>query len=123
MIQKTKKYIFIFLGIFFLILGLIGAVLPLLPTTPFLILTAICFNQGSDKFHRWLMEHPLLSPPIKDWQERRAIRVKYKIMASTMMSISLYFIVFNERIPMAGKISVIGFLLIVNIYIWTRNSR
>lgn len=123
MIVKTKKYFFIFLGLFFLGLGIVGIVVPLLPTTPFLILAAICFNQGSPRFHTWLLNHKLFGPPIIDWQKRRAIRIPYKIMATTMMSISVVFIFLNERIPSVGKISFLIFILSMNVYIWTRNSK
>ena len=61
-----------------LVLGLIGIVLPLLPTTPFILLAAFCFQKGSDRLHRWLMEHPRFGPLIADWRERGAIPRKAK---------------------------------------------
>lgn len=60
-------------------LGSIGAVLPLLPTVPFLLLAAFCFARGSDRFHSWLMNHPKFGPPIHDWQQHGAIRPRAKI--------------------------------------------
>ena len=68
-----------------LILGLIGIPLPLLPTTPFLLLSAFCFSQSSERLHNWLMTHPHLSPPIKNWQRHGAISIKGKIMAAISM--------------------------------------
>lgn len=68
-----------------LVLGLIGAILPLLPTTPFLLLAAFCFSQSSERLHNWLMSHPKLSPPIKDWQQHGAISTKAKILAAIAM--------------------------------------
>lgn len=61
-----------------LILGLIGVVLPLLPTTPFILLAAFCFQKGSDRLHRWLTEHPRFGPLIDDWRTRGAIPRKAK---------------------------------------------
>ncbi|MCL4143356.1 UNVERIFIED_CONTAM: hypothetical protein GTU68_037468 [Idotea baltica] len=61
-----------------LILGLIGVVLPLLPTTPFILLAAFCFQKGSDRLHRWLTNHPRFGPLIADWRERGAIPRKAK---------------------------------------------
>lgn len=61
-----------------LILGLIGIVLPLLPTTPFILLAAFCFQRGSDRLHRWLVNHPRFGPLIADWRERGAISRKAK---------------------------------------------
>ena len=61
-----------------LILGLIGIVVPLLPTTPFILLAAFCFQKGSDRLHRWLIEHPRFGPLIADWRQRGAIPLKAK---------------------------------------------
>jgi hypothetical protein len=65
-----------------------GAVLPILPTTPFLLLAAACFARSSPRFHRWLLEHPLFGPPIRDWQEHRSIRPRIKAFALTLLVIS-----------------------------------
>lgn len=54
-------------------LGLIGAVLPLLPTVPFMLLAAFCFARGSERAHAWLMNHPRFGPAIRDWQAHGAI--------------------------------------------------
>ena len=61
-----------------LVLGLIGVVLPLLPTTPFILLAAYCFQKGSDRLHLWLTRHPRFGPLIADWRERGAIPRKAK---------------------------------------------
>jgi len=56
-----------------LVVGLIGVVVPLLPTTPFILLAAFCFQRGSERLHRWLTHHPRFGPLITDWRERGAI--------------------------------------------------
>jgi uncharacterized membrane protein YbaN (DUF454 family) len=56
-----------------LALGLVGAVLPLLPTTCFVLLAASCYAKGSDRFHRRLMAHRVFGPMIRDWQQYRAM--------------------------------------------------
>ena len=56
-----------------LVTGLIGIVVPLLPTTPFLLLAAYCFQRGSERWHNWLVNHPRLGPPIRDWREHGVI--------------------------------------------------
>jgi uncharacterized membrane protein YbaN (DUF454 family) len=54
--------------------GIVGIVLPLLPTTPFMLLAAALFARSSPRFHRWLLAHPWFGPPIHDWQLYRGIR-------------------------------------------------
>ena len=64
-----KKKLLILLGSLSLFLGLLGIALPLLPTTPFLLLSATCYFHGSDKLYRWLMTHPTLGPYIHSFRE------------------------------------------------------
>ncbi|MBU2533442.1 MAG: YbaN family protein [Alphaproteobacteria bacterium] len=65
-------------GVLSLAIGLIGIVVPLLPTTPFVLLAAYCFQKGSDRLHRWLLEHPRFGPLIHEWRERGAIPPRAK---------------------------------------------
>ena len=76
-------------GWFFVVLGLIGIALPLLPTTPFLLLAAVCFSKSSDNIYRWLINHPTLGPPIINWREKRAITRRSKIVATLSMLVLL----------------------------------
>lgn len=120
MIQQLKKYFLMILGFVFLILGVVGVFMPLLPTTPFLILAALCFHQSSPKFHAWLMDHPWLGPPILDWQKHRVIRIQYKILASVMIISSCLFVVTKETIPRFGKVTFAFFILFVLGFIWSK---
>jgi uncharacterized protein len=69
------------LGLFSLGCGLLGVVLPLVPTTPFLLLSAYGFSRSSPRFHRWLTRHPRLGPPIRDWHAEGAISRRAKALA------------------------------------------
>lgn len=73
-------------GLLSLAAGIVGIVLPLLPTTPFLLLAAFCFARGSKRLHDWLVHHPRLGPPIHDWQKHGAISRRAKQLA--MLSIA-----------------------------------
>ena len=91
---KIKHSLLIVLGWFFIILAAIGALLPLLPTTPFLILALSCFANSSPRFHRMLLENKWLSPPLSQWQKSKTIRPKIKVrvmlLIITTFGISIY---------------------------------
>ncbi len=75
-------------GAALVVIGFAGIVLPLLPGVPLLILAAACFARSSPRLEHWLVTHPVLGPGIIAWRERRAISVKAKFMAVSMMTIS-----------------------------------
>ena len=76
------------LGFLFLLLALLGVFLPLLPTTPFLLLAAACFAESSEKWHRWLMNNRYFGPVIKDWHDKRCISKNSKMIA--ILSVLLF---------------------------------
>lgn len=98
-LHKTQRYIFMLLGAVFLLIGIIGIVLPVLPTTPFLLLTAACWARSSTRFHAWLLNHRWFGKPIRNWEENRVIPKKAKFLAWTMMAISCGMLFY--RLPMA----------------------
>jgi uncharacterized membrane protein YbaN (DUF454 family) len=118
----VTNYLLITLGWFFVIVGVIGAFLPILPTTPFLILAAICFSKGSPRLHKWLIDHPWLGAPIRDWETNRVIRRRNKILATTMIAAGALFIYLQPSIPWVGKLGYTAVILPVLVFIWTRNS-
>lgn len=73
------------LGGMFLGLGLLGIVLPVLPTTPFLLLAAGCFARSSPRLHGWLLGHRLFGPPIRNWEKNGAISRRSKWLAVVSM--------------------------------------
>jgi uncharacterized membrane protein YbaN (DUF454 family) len=68
--------------------GLVGIFLPLLPTTPFVLLAAWCFTRGCTRCERWLLAHPRFGPVVRDWRAHRAIPLRAKQLAWVMMAIS-----------------------------------
>lgn len=86
--NKGMRLLFIGLGSVFFMAGLIGVVLPVLPTTPFMILAAACWAKGSQRFHNWLITHRTFGKMVVDWQQHRAIPRKAKYLAWTMMTLS-----------------------------------
>lgn len=71
-----------------LCLGFVGIFLPLLPTTPFVLLAAFCFSRGSARWEAWLLSHPRLGPMVRDWRATRAVPLRAKQLAIGMMAVS-----------------------------------
>lgn len=80
-------------GIISLTLGTIGVFLPVLPTTPFVLLAAACFAKSSNRFHDYLMNNKHFGPIIKNWQENRTMPPKAKIIMSISIIISMSYLV------------------------------
>ncbi len=75
------------LGFLFLGLGLVGVFLPLLPTTPFVLLAAACFAQSSERMHRWILANPTFGPMVRDWEQKRCVSCRVKVIAITSMAL------------------------------------
>jgi len=75
-------------GVLSFAIGAIGAVLPLLPTVPFMLLAAFCFARGSQRFHLWLLEHPRFGPAIRNWQTHGAISRRAKRAATIAIALT-----------------------------------
>ncbi|RAI45780.1 YbaN family protein [Rhodoplanes roseus] len=86
------RALYLGLGCLMLVLGAIGAVLPLMPTTIFLIAAAWCFARSSPRLEAWLFEHPRFGPTLRAWRDDGAISTRSKLMACTGMTVG--FVVF-----------------------------
>lgn len=72
-----------------LVLGLIGVFLPVLPTTPFILLAAACYAKASERFHQKLLAHRSFGPIIREWEEYRSMPLRTKKFAVGLMSLSI----------------------------------
>ena len=70
-------------------MAILGAVLPLLPATPFVLLSLYFFNRSSPRMAQWILSHPWLGPPVLRWQKSRSVSWRIKIWAITVMSSSM----------------------------------
>lgn len=86
--HATVRALWLIGGVAALVLGVVGIFLPLLPTTPFVLLAGFCFSRGSQRWDDWLLNHPRLGPPVRDWRQHRAVPVRAKQLATVMMTAS-----------------------------------
>lgn len=84
--MTPQRLLFAALGCLFVALGVVGAFLPLLPTTPFLILAAGCFARSSPRLEAWLLDHPRFGGTLRAWRERGAIPRRAKVIAGLGMA-------------------------------------
>ncbi|MBR9871862.1 MAG: DUF454 domain-containing protein [Gammaproteobacteria bacterium] len=101
--------------------AVVGVVLPLLPTTPFVLLAAYFASKGSPAFALWLEGHPRFGPAIEQWRLRRAIPTRAKVLACSMMAVS-WSILFLMGFPVAVLVTSGLCLLGVATYMVTRPS-
>ena len=116
--KETKnfllKWLWVFLGCLFVGLGAIGAVIPGMPTTVFLVLAAACFIRSSQKLYDWLITNKTFGPYLKAYREGKGIPLRAKIVALVMIVIFVSYAVFFaiEVKPikiLVGLIGLIGF--------------
>ncbi|HCE39457.1 YbaN family protein [Alloalcanivorax profundimaris] len=100
-------------------LGLVGAVVPVMPTTVFMLVAAWAATRGWPRLETWLLDHPRFGPPVRQWREQRAMSRRAKCAASTMMLISIGLITLSE-VPNAVKIGVPLFLCALMLWMWRR---
>ncbi|MCK5242530.1 YbaN family protein [bacterium] len=117
--NKFIQYIYIIAGWFSLSVGIIGVFLPILPTTPFILLAAFCFSRGSVKYHRWLRQHRYFGKAVRDWETYRGMRIPAKVMATALLSILFSISLIFLGLPGWIKISLLIIALAVLIYIWS----
>jgi hypothetical protein len=82
---RTAKFLWNAAGTFFLSLGIVGIAVPLLPTTPFLLLAASCYLRGSARMYRWLMTNRYFGQYLKDYRAGRGMPLKIKIGTVTLL--------------------------------------
>ncbi len=103
-------------------LGMIGVFVPGMPTTIFLIIAVWAFSKSSIRFQRWLWEHPKFGPSIRAWHLHRVIPVKAKIMAASMMAVSLIIVTVFVADSWVFPALLAAFLVPVLAFIVSRES-
>ena len=112
--NKVKKYFYITLGFITLGLGLIGVILPILPTTPFLLVTSFCFAKGSERFHSWFTNTNIYKKHLESFVKERAMTLKQKVVLLSFVNFMLAFpLILIDILPMRITIIV---LIIIKLY-------
>jgi uncharacterized membrane protein YbaN (DUF454 family) len=84
---RWQRVLWLLGGALSLLTGFVGIFLPLLPTTPFVLLAAFCFSRGSARWEAWLLQHPRFGPMVRNWRAYRVIPLRAKQLATLMMAL------------------------------------
>ena len=120
--RRVARHGLIALGWVCVGLGVVGLAVPGMPTTVFLIVALWAFSRSSERFHRWLYEHPRLGPPLKAWHAHGVIALRAKLLAVTVMATSLVILAAVSDSALGPL--VLGVILVpIAVFIVTRPSR
>ena len=116
--KQIKKYLLILCGLLSIALGIIGAVLPILPTTPFLILALACFANSSPRFHKMLLNNRWFGSALQQWEEDSTITraSKFKAMVLVVLTFSISIGILHGRLQLQLGLLVLGSVLLA--FMW-----
>ena len=118
-IKSPIKLLWLMIGIVSMVLGAIGVVLPVLPTTPFLLLASFCFSKGSDRFHKWFIGTKLYKKHLESFVTSRSMTLKTKLCillpASAMLILAML-----AMSNIYGRVFIVFLIIFKYIYFFTR---
>jgi len=116
--KGIKQKLLILLGWFFVILGVIGAVLPLMPTTVFLIIALTIFSKSSPRFHKMLLNNRWFGAGLRQWQETKTIsrKSKHKATIAIIISFGISIAILSHRIGLQLMLVAIALTLLTIIW-------
>jgi len=123
MLKQSWCWLMICLGWLALAVGFIGIFVPLLPTTPFVLLAAFFFSKGSTRLHHWLREHPRFGRHVRDWEDAQVIPPIGKYASTLLMVPSVGYVVLTRDLPLVLSGFMAATVVAVLFYIWSRPSQ
>ncbi len=115
--SNLSRWLLISAGTFFIGLGIIGIFLPLLPTTPFLLLAAACYARSSKRFYNWLLNNRWFGNYIKNYREGKRVPLKIKVLSISFLWFAIgYSAIFVVHI-LLGRIILILIAIVVTMHI------
>ncbi len=121
--NQLCRWFYCFSGILCVVLAIFGVILPLLPTTPFLILAALLFSKSSHKLHQLLLNNRVFGGLIHDWENHGVIPLKAKLLSSSMMLAMVSYSLYYRDFHVGLKLLVVFLVLFSIVYVWSRPSK
>ena len=113
-----QKHLLIIFGWLFIVLGVIGVMLPILPTTPFLIVALALFSKSSPRFHQMLLNNARFGPILKQWEENKTMsrKTKYKASFLIILTFSISGAIIDNKIQL--QLLLVGIAIVLLFFIW-----
>jgi len=122
-ISQISRPFWLAIGWIFVVLAVLGAVLPLLPTAPFLIIAAIAFSKSSEKCRQWLYNQPLFGSILIDWEEHGVIPSGAKVIALLSMTLSFVALFISGKVPLWALVIIGAFMVACGWFVASRPSK
>lgn len=117
--RRLKKGLLAIGGTVFLVLGCVGILLPVLPTTPFILLSAACYYRSSDRMHRWMLNNRFFGGYIRNYKEGKGISARAKVFAMLLLWTAICYSAFFVIPSLIAQIVLMSIASIVSIHILT----
>lgn len=116
--SQTVRLIYASLGVAFVILGIIGIVLPIMPTTPFMLLAAACFARSSERFYFAIKNHHTIGPIVTEWEEHRSMprKIKKRVMVLVIVTFSISILLFAQQTWLRIVLLLTAITLLIFLY-------
>ena len=116
--NNLQKHLLVILGWLFIILGIIGVILPVFPTTPFLIVALAIFSKSSPRFHQMLLDNVWFGPVLKQWEDRKSLsrKIKHKVLFLVFITFLISIIILHNKIQL--QLLLVGMAIVLILFIW-----
>jgi uncharacterized protein len=121
--SRTRRAIYLGLGIFMLAIGIVGVWLPLIPTTGPVLLAAWCFARSSERFDKWMLNHRVFGPIVRDWRSGAGFTVRAKVIAVVALAVTFGVSIWFVRSNLPVVIGLVVLALALAVFIVSRPTK
>ena len=114
-VSAGNRYLFLLAGHLSLAVGIIGLLVPVMPTSPFVIIAAACYARSSERFYRMLLNNRYFGEDVRNWREQRCVRRHLKRLSAVALSVAFFFtvVLFIEPVWARWTVGALGLLAVV----------
>ena len=116
--KNLQNHLLVILGWFFIVLGVIGVILPIFPTTPFLIVALALFSKSSPRFHQMLLNNVWFGPVLKQWEDKKTLsrKTKYKVFLLIIITFLTSIIVLHNETHL--QLLLVAIAIVLLFFVW-----